>query len=198
MIASAKKDERENIEVVASMKEDAYNDYIESIKGIVDSKKDSEQVEVAKLSDEALLKVFKNDKIYKETKEGDEHLDKLIDEATKNLNSSLHFLLSKSISKKNYEEIRLFADSPIYVSKENIALFKKETEKMDKYLAKEREEQRKATVKVKTGDSKKDVETLLGSPIKVTKNNEAEFWTYDGAVLTMKNGYVFDITYSLE
>jgi len=32
----------------------------------------------------------------------------------------------------------------------------------------------------------------------ITKSDEAEFWTYDGVVLTMKNGYVFDITYSLE
>lgn len=31
------------------------------------------------------------------------------------------------------------------------------------------------------------------------RNVEAEFWTYgDDVVLTMKNGYVYDITYSLE
>lgn len=198
MITNSKKEENDNIVAVASMKEDAYNEYIESIKDILESKKSTDQVKVAKLSDEALYEVFANEKIYKETNKGNEYLDKLNEEATKNLNNSLNFLLSNGISKQNYEEIRIFADNPIHVSKKNIALFEREKEKVDKFLAQERQEKREELGAVQTGYSESEVKLILGSPMSITKSNEAEFWTYDGVILTMKNGYVFDITYSLE
>lgn len=196
--SSIDREAREKLESVALSKERSYNDYIKSIEKIVNSKKQSDQVEVAKISKEALYKIVEYDEYYKETKDGNEYLEKLEKEATKNINSSLNFLLSNNISKNNYEEIRIFADNPNYVSKENIALFESVKEEVNKSIAQDKQAQRESLGTLKTGLTESEVELLLGSPLSVTKNDEAEFWTYESVVLTMKKGYVFDIVYSNE
>ncbi|MFJ8460908.1 hypothetical protein ACIQ57_17455 [Lysinibacillus xylanilyticus] len=196
--AGEERHERESVEAIASAKEDAYNKYIEEIKDIVDSTYKSDQVKVAEISIEALYSVSENEDTYKKNKDGNEYLDKLTEEATKNLNESLHFLLTGFLEREHYEAIRIFADNPIHVSKENIALFEKKKENIDNADAEERQAKREELGAVQTGYSESEVKLILGSPQNVTKNNEAEFWTYGDVVLTMKNGYVYDITSSLE
>ncbi|MFJ7731541.1 hypothetical protein ACIQXF_06550 [Lysinibacillus sp. NPDC097231] len=186
------------MEAVENSKKTEYEKYIKSIKDIADSKEKSDQVKVATTSNDALYEIVRFKEYYQETKNGDDYLEKLKEEAIKNLNSSLNFLFSNGISKEHFEEVRYFAYDDEYVNNENIALYEKEKEKLDNFASQERQEQREALGEVQTGYSEREVKVVLGSPTKVTKSNEAEFWTYDDVVLTMKNGYVYDIVYSNE
>jgi len=190
-----KRIEARNLEATASEKENTYNRYIEKMKDIADSNMKADQVEVAKISYEALNRIEDNEYRYKKIKKGDEFVEKLRAESTKNLNDALHFLLSDSLEKSHYEEIWVFANNETYVNKENIALFNERREEFEhaEYLAKQ-EERESIMSKSPLGLSEGEIKLVAGNPDRIVKSAEAEFWTYGDVVLTMKNGYVYEIT----
>lgn len=192
---SSDRETREELESVVRNKETAYNDYIEEIKDIVNSEKKSDRAELARISGEVLYEI--DDEYYQKTKKGDEHLDKLKVEATKNLNEALSALLSNNIvPDKIFELISSFANNPKYVNDENIALYNRVEE--DYYKNKRQMEREAIMSKSPIGLSESEVKLIAGYPDDIFKSTEAEFWTYGDVVLTMKNGYVYDITSSLE
>jgi len=100
-----------------------------------------------------------------------------------------------------------------YVTDENKALLEYSEEKNQAKLARLRAESEakygdltvaranaENTLKnqAQTGQSEREVRSILGSPDRTHSNDVAEFWVYDDLVLTMKNGYVFDVTRSPE
>ncbi|MFJ7982333.1 hypothetical protein ACIQ1D_18905 [Lysinibacillus xylanilyticus] len=193
------RNEKSRLESIASSKEDLYNEYIEETKNIINSKTKADQVEVAKISDEALSEIEDLAK-YKQVEKGNEYLDKLKVEATKNLNNALHLLLTaSSLDRNHYEEIWVFAEDETYVNKENIALFSAKREKYEheKRLVESRKREELMS-KSLVGLSESEVKLVAGSPDNTLKSTGAEFWTYGDVVLTMKNGYVYDIVYSNE
>ncbi|KOP78145.1 hypothetical protein AMS59_13675 [Lysinibacillus sp. FJAT-14745] len=158
----------------------------------------------------------------KVSEKGNEYLEKLEQIALENLNKYLTDILNDDNSVELYREIdyKIYDD---FLNEENKLLVeevkeeleileKKEQEENDKRKAEREAEyeaehgiswnearvQAEKTLKsrVQTGMSKSEVTTMIGTPKDKFKSSEAEFWNYGDMVLTMKNGYVFDITYS--
>lgn len=187
---------REELESIADSKEWAYERYIDSINSIENVSAVTKDLKIIRLSWDA-LEELENNEDYKKTDKGNEHLDKLKKEAIENMNNSFASVMSDNPLYEDYTEAELFADEK-YITEENMTLYHEVEAVFDKYISEKSKELRNKLGEVKTGYSESEVEFLLGSPNNISKSTDAEFWTYDDMVLTMKNWYVFEITYSHE
>jgi len=211
-------DERKRIKWAVESKESIYSIYKDNTKDIINSSKVEDNVSIADSSRVAISMANRSlDENHKDqiTKKGNGKLNEVLEEATKTLNNSILIVLNnENLSYEDYKTIKRGIEDEIvsnYVSDENKKLY--ESIK-DKYYYKEitdsLEESRKdqdyqnnqtrniLQSNLQTGMSESEVKKLAGLPNDTYKNDEAYFWVYDGVVLTMKNGYVYDITYELE
>lgn len=224
LISNAVEKKRVEIDEFVQPKELAFKEYKKSIEGILDSERKEDKVTIVIESTVVLEKMEEGlyDEYYNEekeeyrpiTKEFDKRLDKLREEAKKNLNDSLSVILAYSLETNDFDYYRelIVLDYWHYDSKKNDEIDKKVSDKFLEENSKnipvlsEEEKaiasaQRKLALQsvLQTGMSESEVRAVIGSPFKTYRNEEAEFWTYsDDVVLTMKNGYVYNITYSLE
>lgn len=187
---------KEEMESVVESKEWAYESYIDSINNMEKTSAVTKNLKIIRLSWDALDEL-ENNEDYKKTDKGNEHLDKLKKEAIENMNNSFASVMAGNVLYKDYIEAELFADEK-YITEENMKLYHEVEDVFDNYVSAKSKELRDKLGEVKTGYSVSEVEFLLGSPNNISKSTDAEFWTYDDMVLTMKNGYVFEITYSHE
>lgn len=194
--ANSERKAREELEALVESKEWAYERYIDSINNMEKTSAVAKDLKIIRLSWNALDEIENNEE-YKKTSKGNEHLKKLREEATENLNNSFESVLAGNVLYEDYIEAELFADEK-YISEENMALYHEVEEVFDNYISAKSKELRDKLGEVKTGYSESEVEFLLGSPNNTSRSTDAEFWTYNDMVLTMKNGYVYDITYSFE
>ncbi|WHP41551.1 hypothetical protein QIX46_00455 [Lysinibacillus boronitolerans] len=224
LVSNLNDKKQEEIERFVQPKELAFKEYKKSIEGILDSERKEDKVTIVIESTVVLEKMEEGlyDEYYNEEKEEyhliakefDKRLDKLREEAKKNLNDSLSVILAYSLETNNFDYYRelIGLDYWHYDSKKNDEIDKKVSDKFLEENSKnipvlsEEEKaissaQRKLALQsvLQTGMSESEVRDAIGSPNDTHRNEEAEFWTYgDDVVLTMKNGYVYDITYSLE
>ena len=185
---------KEKLESIAESKEWAYERYIDAINNMEKTGAVTKNLKTIRLSWDALDEL-ENNEDYKKTDKGNEHLDKLKKEAIENMNNSFASVMSDNPLYEDYIEAELFADEK-YITKENMTLYHEVEAVFDKYVSEKSKELRDKLGEVKTGYSESEVEFLLGSPNNISKSTDAEFWTYEDMVLTMKNGYVYDITHS--
>ncbi|KMY31548.1 hypothetical protein ACZ11_04820 [Lysinibacillus xylanilyticus] len=188
------KEAREELEALVESKEWAYESYIDSINNMEKTSAVAKNLKIIRLSWDALDEIENNEE-YKKTNKGNEHLDKLKKEAIENMNNSFASVMKGNVLYKDYTEAELFADEK-YITKENMALYHEAEDVFDRYISAKSKELKESLGEVKTGHSEDEVKLILGSPNNIFNSDEAEFWTYDDMVLTMKDGYVFDITNS--
>lgn len=209
------KAEQERLESIAQEKESLYNEYIDSIEGLVNSERYEDAENLFDLSQSVLetMNVRRIKELYQQTEKGDEFLEKLESVATENLNESINFLMKNDTELYKYYYLELITKrEPNYVSEENMSLFQEYEKKHEEKEAKRKADYKARTgvsyeearanaesylrSQIQTGMSEGEVRRLAGSPKDRFKTSEAEFWNYGDLVLTMKNGYVFDITHS--
>lgn len=207
----AEQERLEVLEKITKAKEVSYSNYIRGIENHIDSKEYSDVLRVAELSDYYLYRMDldENTEFYVQTEKGNEYLEKLKEATTENLNESISYLLSSSDADDSYNKIKYFDTlESEFVTVENLELLK---EAEDRYNEREaiKEAEREANKeeiardraraesilksRVQTGMSKSEVTGMIGLPKDKFKTEEAEFWVYGNMVLTMKNGFVFQI-----
>lgn len=204
-------------ESIASNKEYMYERYLESLENSDNMSTVEANMSIANISKEAIENVdFQlQDEYYQKERNGNKYLEKLRQEAVKELNNALNILLSdEQLEVGIYDLSDIIVDTPEYVSKENMALYvaldKREKVRYAQ-AEKEREEERKdepkgssksedgqidfgAEYSLTSGLSEREVISIMGRKARdITKTPEAEFWTYNEVVLTMKNGFVYDV-----
>ncbi|MEQ6856001.1 hypothetical protein AAHH17_16090 [Lysinibacillus capsici] len=209
--------DRERIKRAIKSKEQIYTLYKDNTKGIINSRTVEDNVIIADSSRIAIWMANRSfDDDYDQiTKKGNDKLNEVIEEATITLNNSIPIVLnSDNLSYEDYKTIKRGIEDEVvsnYVSDENKKLY---DSIKDKYYYREitdsleeskengefENNQTKSILQsnLQTGMSESEVKKLAGLPNDTYKNDEAYFWVYDGVVLTMKNGYVYDITYELE
>ncbi|WPK10742.1 hypothetical protein R6U77_12715 [Lysinibacillus louembei] len=208
--------ERARIKEDIRVKELVYNNYKNNTKYIINSNTIEDNISIMDISHTAIVHAkYRLDNNSDQTKKGNDKLNEVIKGATKTLNNSILIVLnSENLSYEDFKSIKSTIQDEVvnsYVNDENKELY---DSIKDKYYYKEiadsLEESRKdqdyqnnqsrniLQSNLQTGMSESEVKKLAGLPNDTYKNDEAYFWVYDGVVLTMKKGYVYDITYELE
>ncbi|REB10034.1 hypothetical protein DVB69_04300 [Sporosarcina sp. BI001-red] len=206
-------DEVDNKKTLANQKKSFYDEQMKLLKEVSNDNKSEESLEVAMISYDIIKEIERDDSYYQRYEDGNEYLEKLEVETTKRLNDSLEYLLGKEYDAEVYGELMdFYREIPDYISKENSVLLaqaeKIADEELQTEIAKIEEENkdkkkythenRKRALQsiFQTGMSVSEVKSAIGPPTKKYRSDEAEFWNYEDAViLTIKNGFVYDITY---
>lgn len=205
--------DRERIKRAIKSKEQIYTLYKDNTKGIINSSTVEDNVIIADSSRIAIWMANRSfDDDYDQiTKKGNDKLNEVIEEATITLNNSIPIVLnSDNLIYEDYKTIKRGIEDEVvseYINVENKKLYesikgkyyyKEITESLEDQEYQNNQTKNILQSNLQTGMSESEVKKLAGLPNDTYKNDEAYFWVYDGVVLTMKNGYVYDVTYELE